>query len=276
MQGIDRLKANRYAWKVFKATKEMKGVEKYIKILYGGVKTLVEHRFYLWDYMDELKRNNYIYCLENGIRFYLPYCKYFDTVQMCITRDEDFYEANNLRYLKKKYIKAGMNILDIGANIGNHSVFFAMECKAGHVFSFEPQKDVFKILKRNVNLNDLENLCSIYNVALGSSEGKAKIVAYNRNNCGGTVFAVDADGNIPLARLDEMELPEIGFIKIDVEGFEYDVLKGGEMLLRKMAPVLYIEIQDENFDRVNGLLNAFGYAMAERIYGDYLYKKILI
>ena len=82
-------------------------------------------------------------------------------------------------------------------------------------------------------------------------------------------------GSIEVWALDGMDLPEIGFMKIDVEGFEYDVLKGGERLLADMGPDIYIEIKDGDgkFDRVNGLLESFGYVMTERIYSDYLYRK---
>lgn len=55
-----------------------------------------------------------------------------------------------------------MNILDIVANTGNHSLFFATECKAVHVFSFKSQKDVFEILGMNIILNGLENVCIVY------------------------------------------------------------------------------------------------------------------
>lgn len=224
--------------------------------------------------MDALRENQYILNLEDGVTFYLPYCKYFDTIQMTIARDDNFYELDNLSYLKEKYLRPGMYILDIGANIGNHTIYFAKKCGAAHVFCFEPQKDVFDILSRNIELNQLDNVCTPYNHALGSNAGNAKIAAYNRANCGGTSLTMDEDGDIGVRTLDEMKLPSIDFIKIDVEGFELEVLKGGEKLLREGSPTLYMEIQDDNFYEVNRLLNSFGYAFEETIYGDYLYQKL--
>ncbi len=52
------------------------------------------------------------------------------------------------------------------------------------------------------------------------------------------------------------------------------MLKGGEKFLREQDPILYMEIQDENFYEVSRLLNSFGYAFTELIYGDYLYQKL--
>lgn len=273
MKKIGRLNLNRYVWEIYRDTKEIVGLKRYLYLCVSGVTTLARHKFNLWDYMDELERNDYILKMKNGIKFYLPYCRYSDFIQMVITRNCDFYDADTLRYLRDKYISSGENILDIGANIGNHSVFFATECGANHVFSFEPQKDVFEILNKNISLNGLQDVCTTYNMALGAGKGNAKIASYNRNNCGGTSFAMDNGGNVTVISVDEMDFPEIGFVKIDVEGFEYDVLKGAERFLRNMNPVIYIEIKEENFNKVNGLMNSYGYAMIENINEDYIYKK---
>ncbi|MCH5259480.1 MAG: FkbM family methyltransferase [Lachnospiraceae bacterium] len=268
------LKFNKYAYKIHTETKELKGIKKYARILGGGGRELVRHNFNLWDYMDELKNNNYIIELEDGIKFYLPYCQYFDTIQMEIARDDDFYDGKNLEYLKEKIIKPGMVILDIGANIGNHTVFFAKKCMAAHVYSIEPQKNVYEILEKNISLNSLDDVCTIYNIALGESLGKADIAFYNRTNCGGTRLTMSDDGDIVMSTLDGMNLPDIDFVKIDVEGFEYNVLKGGEKLLRSMSPILYVEINDENYQKVSALLNSYGYTMTEKVnQGDYLFKK---
>lgn len=240
----------------------------------GGVRELVKHKFNIWDYMDELKKNDYILELKDGIKFYLPYCYYFDFIQMMIIRDDYFYEGRSLEYLKNNVLKQGMVIMDIGANIGNHTVFFAKKCQAAQVFSIEPQKDVFDILEKNVALNNLGSVCTTYNFALGKSSGRADIVSRNRANCGGTKLAMSESGDIMISALDEMDLPHIDFMKIDVEGFEYDVLKGGEQLLKSMNPIFYIEIEDKNFNKVNALLNSYGYATTQnRHLADYLYKK---
>ena len=273
MNAIDRLKFNKYAYKVYLEAKEMSGIKKLAKITCGGIRELFTHKFNLWDYMDELKKTNYILELGDGTIFYLPYCRYFDTIQMTIARDDYFYDGGNLEYLRKNIIKPEMTILDIGANIGNHTVFFARKCEAAHIFCIEPQKDVYKILERNITLNNLSSVCTVYNLALGERLGKADIAFYNRANCGGTTLAMSEGGDIEVSTLDNMDLPAIDFVKIDVEGFEYNVLKGGGKLLRSMSPILYIEIADENFNKVNTLLSSYGYAMTEKRDDNYLYKK---
>lgn len=108
----------------------------------------------------------------------------------------------------------------------------------------------------------------------GKIKGMQKPYSIDRNNCGGTCLAMDNGGDITVFALTEMDFPEIGFVKIDVEGFEYDVFKGGDKFLENMNLVLCIETRDDNFYKVNSLLNSYGYTMVENIGGDYLYKKL--
>lgn len=267
-----KMKLNKYAMDVHRKTKNLSGAQKYFRIGAGAVTSLLVHKFDLWDYTKELRRNGGIITLKDGAQLYIPRCDH-DLIQMEIARDNDYFAWEAL-YKLKKYVQEGASILDIGANIGNHTVFFAKECRASKIYSFEPQKDVFELLKENIRLNRLEDVCTPYNLALGKASGNASIAVYDANNCGGTSLTMSGVGDIPVSSLDSMRFSDIDLIKIDVEGFEYDVLEGSKETLERENPLIFIELWEDNFVRVNHLLNTYGYVIKDIICGDYLYSKL--
>ena len=93
---------------------------------------------------------------DKEINFYLPNV-YNDAVQTPILLYGTFFEIKNLEHIRK-YINKNSVILDAGANIGNHTIYFSEICKAQKVFAYEPQKHVFNILKKNNELNNLKNV----------------------------------------------------------------------------------------------------------------------
>lgn len=240
----------------------------------GGIE-LLKHPFSMWDYLKIIESNGNIVETKNpDAKLYIPYCRY-DCLQMTIARDNDFIDRKYLDYLKDKYIKPDSVILDIGANIGNHSVYYALACKAKRIYQFEPQQDIFKILKKNIELNYLQDICKPYNIGLGSKNGNGRILSYDRDNSGGTSITMDDGGDMKVKRLDEICTEKVDFIKIDVEGFEYNVLLGAGALLKNYSPVIYMEVYDDKFEQVNKLLDSYGYRKIEKVTdADYIYKKI--
>lgn len=141
-----------------------------------------------------------------------------------------FYEEPLLTYIHKNYPNIG-RVVDCGANIGNHTVFFrdVMGCE---VWSFEPQPDNFRLLKKNSEQS--------YKVALGKSSGKASTTTNLLNM--GMSEVVDGEG-VTVTVLDNYKLqPDL--IKIDVEGMEVEVLKGAFTTIDKYRPVLVVEHND--------------------------------
>jgi FkbM family methyltransferase len=171
------------------------------------------------------------------------------------------FTINRLKYEKEflffsNMIQDGGIILDIGANIGMMTAAIAQKLKASKVYAFEPIPENIKTLKRIVNHYKLDNV-KVYEAALGEESGELKMIMPIINNVKmqglSHVLEEGADntdnGNIyvvPVKKLDEIaELHTCGkitAIKIDVENFEYHVLKGGEQLLIKNKPVIYCEL----------------------------------
>lgn len=245
----------------------------------GGVlKLLVSHKFNLFDYENELnliKENGYIIDLEKGdVQLYIPRYEY-DELQHEIAVRHDFYERKELDYLQKKYnITSNTVVLDIGANIGNHTVFFAKVCRCKKVFAFEPIPEIFDILKRNVKGNEIEDKVELNNVALGEQSGNATISFQTEKNCGATHIQSNSEGNLLMARLDDYDFENIDFIKIDVEEYEYNLFLGAEETLKKHSPVIYVEIMKPHYQKVNSVLEGYGYRMAEAVTNmNYVYLK---
>ena len=194
-------------------------------------------------------------------KFYVPNYP-IDHVQSEIVDNNNFYEIDLLEKLQL-YIKKNAVILDIGANIGNHSVYWAVRSDAKKIYSFEPVEDFFKILKRNVEINRVNNKVKIFNIGLSDQKINGSISHYDPTNIGGTAIKQDLNGNLALDKLDNIKIEEdtIDFVKIDVEGHELEVLKGAKETLLKYKPVISLEIFSENKTKVHEYLTKLGYRL---------------
>lgn len=202
---------------------------------------------------------NHIFKIKNTL-FYLPN-KSSDHIQRNLIFDKDFYESNILSMVENRYFKDNFFILDIGANIGNHSLFYAKSKLVRKVYSFEPIKDIYRILKVNVVINKLEEKIETFNLGLSNEEGKASISNYDKTNLGSTSIVSNNKGNIIISKLDNIQnsFNKIDFIKIDVEGHEDKVLLGMKQIFIRFNPIIQIEIFSENYDKVIKIFNEINY-----------------
>lgn len=120
------------------------------------------------------------------IKFYLPYAL-SDWIQAIILRTRDFYGIEGLEKVDK-YIPKNAQILDIGANIGNHSIYWAMVKGAARIYAFEPIKETYEMLCKNITLNNLQEKIQTFNFALGAKQSQGSIKEFHIDNAGGQVF----------------------------------------------------------------------------------------
>lgn len=176
-----------------------------------------------------------------------------------------FYELDLLKKAAKIYPR-GTTIVDVGANIGNHTLFFAKILRAP-VLGFEPFADNLQVLMKNIETNCCMSMVTVEGVALGSKKGRAAVRSFDPANRAVVKISPDDAGELSMTTLDEY-LPKyvrIGLIKIDVEGGDLEVLKGAERTLSVHKPSLFIEAAtDEEFQAVNGFLKKFGYRESGR------------
>ena len=201
-----------------------------------------------------------------------------DYVQKMILRHYNFYESRLLAQLQALLpIGPASVVCDIGANIGNHTLYFAKVLGAGKVISVEPQPGVHATLQRNIALNDLQDRVVTHRVMLGEKAGVGRVAKFNPRNLGGTAFEV-GEGEVPLTTLDalvpEEDIARLDLIKIDVEGMQQAVLLGAEQVIATRRPPLWIEIlaKDPTSLETQGWLARFGYRATKLGPQDFLFR----
>ena len=153
--------------------------------------------------------------------------------------------------------------IDVGANIGNHSIFFSKFFKK--VYSFEPNPKTFELLKINSKLNK-----NIYIRKTGlSNKGIISNLVENKSNIGGSKLTNEKSENtidIQLSTLDQeinFMKEKINLLKIDVEGHELEVIEGSKKTISKFRPIIVFEQQlddfPENFSKIQKCLLDLNY-----------------
>ncbi|MCY2973288.1 MAG: FkbM family methyltransferase [Planctomycetota bacterium] len=166
----------------------------------------------------------------------------------------------------RQLIRVGWTVLELGANIGTHTVALAkMVGPNGRVIAFEPQRIVYQNLCANIALNSILNVdCHLQ--AVGETLGSVIVPSldYTKdNNFGGLGLGAYTQGvAVPVVTVDSLELNACHFIKMDIEGMEREAILGARKTIDRFKPVLYLENDRE--DRSAALittLHEVGYAM---------------
>ena len=185
-----------------------------------------------------------------------------------------YYEKSNLEALKKSFSPNIKNstFLDIGANIGNHSIFFNNYFKK--IVSFEPQKKTFQILSMNTNKHD-----NIYIKNFGIHTENKKVKFYipfdNNGMASPKIKPINTyEEDVELRKIDHNDYKNVGFIKIDVEGNELNVLVSLNDLINQTLPVISFELNQNISSRkkILDFLHSKGYSTFY-VPREYLYQK---
>jgi FkbM family methyltransferase len=185
----------------------------------------------------------------HGFRFIVH--KYDTCVSDCL-RSGYLFEKFILSFIKH-FIHPNKNIIDLGANIGTHSIIYS-NYTTGNVYSFEPQKLVFNILNKNIECNNCKNIIS-YNCGASNINKKFYMNAQYDLKDNHGAFRIDENLNktngleINCIVIDDLNLNNICYVKIDVEGHEYYALQGMKNLLIREHPTIMIEIHDSSSTR---------------------------
>ena len=145
-----------------------------------------------------------------------------------------------------RFVRPGDTVLDIGAFIGTHARAFSQMVGAqGIVHAFEPNERIYRELFKNAQLAPYSNI-KTYQVALGARKQTQFLLQGDLlGNLGASqVLEDDRDASTTVIEQESLEnlgLPRIDFIKIDVESMEYDVVVGGIRAIRQHAPVIFLE-----------------------------------
>lgn len=174
-------------------------------------------------------------------------------------------------------------VLDIGGHVGLWSMHLSKYFK--HVHAFEPTPILQHCFEKNVLTHPTEarDNVTLHKMALSDQEGVVTI-SFEADNSGHTHVAPTDESKLidgafyveaEMKRLDGLDLHDVDAIKIDVEGFEFAVMRGGEQLIRKHKPTICIEQKPHGFyewgqyDAIK-LLMSWGAKPVERVIDDFI------
>lgn len=164
------------------------------------------------------------------------------------------------RFLITKLLRRGMTVIDVGANVGYYLLMVEAEIgKDGIVILIEPSQENIPALEKNIAINGFQNV-NLYPVAVGLKEG---IAGLRSGLNSGIVENGSGAYEVQVKQLDALVDQKVDFLKIDVEGFEGQVLAGAKEIIKRDRPILFLEVHPH-------LLGRFGFD-TDQIF-DFLHK----
>lgn len=222
-------------------------------------KRRMAERMLLWSYerwgstrLLKLAPNHYQYplstrrvCTRSGVRFDLDIATYHGW---------SLYYARSSQGDMVHYVDAGDIVFDVGANIGEVAMLMARKVSAqGHVYAFEPQPEIYQQLARNQALNGFDN-CTLLNMGVSDRVGMADLVIPDGRNPGTATFAAEEKAEVPAIQnikvttidqyVSDHGISRMDLMKIDTEGMEHAVIRGGSHTISTLRPRLIIEVVD--------------------------------
>ncbi|MDX3930172.1 MAG: FkbM family methyltransferase [Shinella sp.] len=168
-----------------------------------------------------------------------------------------WYEQEMLDYIRSLHISG--NYLDVGANIGNHSLYFAMNTGADRVFSFEPTQGARATLNKFIELNRLHTEITVIPFACSDFNGEVEVVESIAREVKPTKYQC--------RKIDDLINVPVTLIKMDIEGAESSALKGAIRVLGECKPVLFIEIHDNaHMNDIMNIIRPLGYRATGRVW----------
>lgn len=168
------------------------------------------------------------------------------------------FESGILNLFKAE-LKSGDVFLDIGANIGQHAMYAS--CFSKKVYAFEPIKRLYDQFNNSVFVNNILNI-QIFNYALGDKKEDLNIYS-NEINMGASSILVSENRKveqvIKVLRLDDeyenMNIEKVDFVKIDVEGYELNVLLGMRNIIQKYKPKILVEFTPFFYNKIDASIS---------------------
>lgn len=169
--------------------------------------------------------------------------------------------------LLRQFVNIGDTVIDVGANIGTHTIPLAnFVGPSGFVIAFEPQPRLFNMLATNATLNSLENVC-LHRNAVGAEKSVITMQTLPPSdtffNFGAVPLTGDkASENVECVTIDDLRLENCSLIKADAEGMESDIIAGAVETIEKYKPILYVENNGNDSEKISNALDEINYRAA--------------
>ena len=192
----------------------------------------------------------------------------------------EFFEQRMLEYIYWHYGSRASVFIDVGAALGNHSLFFAAFCTPKYVIAIEPRAKSCERQRALYQANGVARRVHVYNCAVSDKVGKGAMEHFGPNLGQFRLCAFTETGfidppsrEVEVTTLDAIVAQEqarpVRVVKIDVEGHELHVLRGAEKLLAEQHPALFIEIRNrQRYAAVTKYLARFGYHQVGSMFMD--------
>ena len=167
-------------------------------------------------------------------------------------------------HLFKQLTKTNDNVIEVGSNIGTHTIPLAKHLsQGGLLYALEPQSQNYKILIKNINQNDLQNI-KVFKIAASNKKGEAYMNLFDENetnNFGDARIFNKISTNfekVSVSTLDELffhefnENKKLSLIKCDAQGQETNIINGSKKIIEKFKPFLYVE--NDNIEQSKNLI----------------------
>ena len=184
-----------------------------------------------------------------------------DFIQKFIYENKVPYEYSMLKFMANRIETEGL-FVDIGANVGNHSLYMAAATNCFAV-AFEPSRALVNAIELSAKLNGLEAKLKTYCCGLSNRAGSAHFLSGAANNLGAQSLELSREGKIPVRVLDKIDLNRpISIMKVDVEGMEFLVLRGARNTIQRDRPIIFVECGTiHSFRQVYEMLTGYDYVI---------------
>jgi FkbM family methyltransferase len=198
-----------------------------------------------------------------------------------LVNPQDQFISRNLMYsgewaphiisIFKQFVKEDMTVIDIGANIGAHTLILSKLASNGSVLAFEPCKINHDILVHNCIINKCKNV-DIYKLGCGDKKKSMFIesrwnTTEKEDNYGCVVLQTDQksknDEQIHIIPIDNLNLQKVDFMKIDAEEMEDKVLKGCMATIKRCKPIIIVEIHPNDVNKVSQIISELNYNLTQ-------------
>lgn len=196
---------------------------------------------------------NYIQMTVNDRLMYIDLNDIGISMELYCHKKREFFSTEFM----KKFLSEDEIVIDIGANIGYYALLESQLINKGEIYAIEPVPSNKDLLYKNVRANNSNNI-SIFQYAIGDKEGMSKMYIYDRCNwCSlekNSEITIKEEIDVPIITLDEFVDRHVHkdptFIRMDVEGYEYHIIKGASKILEKGKHLkLFIEFHPHIMSR---------------------------
>ncbi len=199
------------------------------------------------------------------------------TYEAMITNE---FREPHFKMISDLMLQESHNCLDLGANFGSHSLVMSDICKRGLIYAFEPQSVVFQCLTLNIHVNKIKNI-RLFNLAVDEVTGRELGIEQIRtssvkvNSGYSRILESSLSHKVLTISLDDMDLPKIDFVKMDIQGSELSAVKGMKRILHSDRPIIFFEVEEAHLEfrkasskELFSILSSMGYCIY-RIENEY-------